>query len=224
MSNDVVAFEWRGSTSYQDSLNEQQVVHKAVVNKDTISTILFQEHYPVLTLGNRSDRSNILVSEDDLKKQGVCIASTDRGGEVTAHVPGQLVVYPILDLVRFSLTPKKLVCMLEGCVIELLEQYGIEAYREPDYPGVWVREKKICSIGIRIKQRVSFHGLALNVCNSLSLFDKIVPCGIRNKNMTVMTEETSIPVNVADTAARLQSLLYAALMRNGELNRRAENG
>src|SRR5690606_23628139 len=98
--------------------------------------------------------------------------------------PGQLVMYPILPVQRLGLTPRRYVCCLEKAVIKTLQQFGISAHSDPEHPGIWVGPEKICAIGIRIKERVSQHGIALNVTNSLATFAYILPCGIRDRGVT----------------------------------------
>lgn len=144
------------------------------------------QHEPVLTLGKNADAGLVLTQPGSLEAAGIEVVATDRGGEVTAHEPGQLVVYPILPLQQLRLPPKRYVDRLLDTVILTLQHFGIAAQSDPDYPGVWVGRDKICAVGIRVKERVSLHGIALNVVNDLKLFRLIVPCGIRERGVTSM--------------------------------------
>ena len=171
-----------GLTNYTDGWDLQKSIHKNVVDGNSRETIISLQHYPVLTLGKNATKQNILISEELLEKShSAKLVRADRGGEVTAHNPGQLVIYPIIKLGERRLSPKKFICLLEQSVIELLKNYGINAVRDSINPGVWVNSKKICATGVRIMQRVSMHGIALNIENDLSLFETIIPCGIADR-------------------------------------------
>lgn len=179
-----------GLMAYRQALAVQETLHARLVAGEAAGFLIFVEHPAVLTLGKHADRQYLKCAASAFEAQGTEIVSIDRGGEVTAHEPGQLVMYPILRLEDFKLTPKTYVRLLEDAVIEALAYFGLNATRDEAYPGVWVEgARKICAIGIRIKQRVSLHGIALNVDNSLELFNKIVPCGIRGREVTSLARE-----------------------------------
>lgn len=173
-----------GLRPYRDVWQLQQKLHEGVIKKPSRAFLLKVEHHPVLTLGKHAVTSNLLLPITTYFANGIDIVEVDRGGEVTAHNPGQLVIYPILSVREFGLTPKRYVQLLERVVVELLEQFGIKASLDSRYPGVWVGEEKVCALGVRIKDRVTMHGLALNVDNDLTLFEKIIPCGIIGRQVT----------------------------------------
>ncbi|MCX6109396.1 MAG: lipoyl(octanoyl) transferase LipB [Proteobacteria bacterium] len=181
-----LAVIYGGTMPYGEALALQQRLHAQVVTGEGTHVLLFVEHPPTLTLGKHSDLAHLSFSEDHYRMQGVELAHTDRGGQVTAHMPRQMVVYPILKLSTYRLSPKRYVALLEEGVIRLLAAYGIDAQRDSDHAGVWVGKDKICAIGIRIKERVTLHGIALNVTNDLALFEQIVPCGITGRGVTSM--------------------------------------
>lgn len=201
-----------GLVGYKDALAIQLTHHQNVVDGGE-AVFLLVEHPPVLTLGKHADPQNILFDEATIKASGVQVCLTDRGGEVTAHVPGQLVVYPIIPVSRMAIAPKRYVHLLEEAVIECLKSYDLVADRHPEHPGVWVGANKICALGIRIKSRVSMHGLALNVNNDFQLFDKIIPCGIRTRGVTSMQRE--LKQNIAMNSVKEE--LVRALHRQFEL-------
>lgn len=179
-----------GTLAYDRALVLQQVLHARVTTGEPCAGsgyLVVVEHPPVLTFGKHADRKNLLFTTQMLTEAGIAVVDTDRGGEVTAHEPGQLVVYPILRLADFGLTPRRFVAWLEQAVIRTLAGFGVEAATDPKHPGVWVRQAKVCALGVRFKDRVSLHGLALNVANDLSLFDRIIPCGIRDRSVTSLT-------------------------------------
>ena len=130
------------------------------------------EHNPVYTLGHAANEEFIF---DD---NNIPVVRTDRGGQITYHGPGQLMIYFLINLKRLGWGPKRLICELEGIVIELLERYGIHAQRKEGAPGIYVDEKKIASIGLKIKRGFCYHGISLNVDMDLKPFDGIVTCGI----------------------------------------------
>ena len=152
--------------------------------------MIFVEHYPVVTLGRSGRRNSLLSSPETLQQSGVELVHSNRGGDITYHGPGQLVVYPILDLVRWTRSVHAYLRALEEVAIRTLHDFGISGQRSALGSGIWIEEagrpRKIGSIGVHISRWVTSHGLALNVCNSLEPFRYIVPCGIRNVEMTSM--------------------------------------
>ena len=181
----------------------QQRTHADIVAERDSGTILCVEHPEVLTLGKHSDLRHLKVAEAYLLSRGIKIHRIERGGEVTAHEPGQLVVYPIIRLADFALMARHYVNLLEDSVIVTLHRFGIIAARDADYPGVWVGRDKICAIGVRIKEHVSLHGLALNVCNTLETFAYIVPCGITDRGVTSMSRHLGRQVRVDEVQGLL---------------------
>lgn len=200
-----------GILGYNEALEVQLTHHQRVVEGGE-PVLLLVEHPEVLTLGKHADRGNMLFDETTMKASGVEVVLTDRGGEVTAHVPGQIVVYPIIPVSRLGITPRQYVHLLEEAVIELLSLYNLQAARDPEHPGVWIGLKKICALGIRIKSRVSMHGLALNVNNEFQLFEKIIPCGIRMRGVTSMRQELRRDLDLAEIKTRLAHSLNKAIV------------
>jgi len=147
-------------------------------NKDTTDEIWFVEHPPVFTQGQAGKAEHILNPGD------IPIVQTDRGGQVTYHGPGQLVAYTMIDLKRRGLTVRELVTMIEQVIIDTLAQFDICATSRRDAPGVYVKNEKICSLGLRIRHGYSYHGLALNVDMDLEPFSRINPCGFSKLAMT----------------------------------------
>jgi lipoyl(octanoyl) transferase len=145
---------------------------------DTRDEIWFVEHPPVYTLGMRADRSHLLAPGD------IPVVQIDRGGQVTYHGPGQLVVYVLLNLQRRAWTPRKLVQALENAVVDAVAGYGIEANARRDAPGVYVAGAKLAAVGLRVKRHCSYHGLAVNVAMDLAPFRGINPCGYRDLPVT----------------------------------------
>jgi len=152
--------------------------------------LLLVEHDPVVTLGRGTRSTSLPLEPDALRARGVEVFEVERGGDVTLHAPGQLVGYPIFDLKGHRTDLHWYLRQLEEALIRALEGFGIPAERNPGLTGVWTRGRKIASIGIHVKQWVTFHGFALNVTTALDLFGLIVPCGIHGVTMTSIREET----------------------------------
>lgn len=164
----------------------------------------FLEHPPVFTLGLNGSREHLLAPGD------IPVVQVDRGGQVTYHGPGQLVVYPLLDLQRAGLGVRELVCALERAVIACVANYGIEARGDRTAPGVYVGERKLASIGLRIRRNCSYHGLALNVAMDLEPFGRINPCGYRGLALTQLAE-LGVDKPLAEVAMDLEACLLAGL-------------
>lgn len=167
--------------NYADVLQAMRQFTDARV-PETTDEIWLVEHPPVYTQGQSGKPEHILNPRD------IPIIQTDRGGQVTYHGPGQIVVYTLLDLPRFSLSVRGLVTLLEQCVISLLSDYGIIAQSRCDAPGVYIGDDKICSLGLRVRRGRCYHGLALNVDMDLSPFSGINPCGYENLTMTQLRD------------------------------------
>ncbi|MGH8274756.1 MAG: lipoyl(octanoyl) transferase LipB [Gammaproteobacteria bacterium] len=149
---------------------------------DTPDEIWLLEHDPVFTLGLAGKREHVLAPGD------IPVIHIDRGGQVTYHGPGQLVIYPLLDMRRRKMGPRALVSALEQATIAALAAWYIKAYAKPEAPGVYVGEKKIASIGLRIRRRASYHGIAINVAMDLEPFTRINPCGYAGLEMTQVSD------------------------------------
>ena len=153
--------------------------------------VLFLEHPPVFTLGRRGGRESLLVSEEFLEKAGVQVIQVERGGNITYHGPGQLVVYPIVDLQTARIKVVDFVSGLEEVMLRTTANWGIAAERNSANRGIWVGPHKMGSIGIAVRRGISFHGLALNVQTDLTPFSWIQPCGLTNVAITSMQQETT---------------------------------
>jgi lipoate-protein ligase B len=159
------------------------------------NTLLLLEHPHVYTKGRLSKGSDVLLPEEDLAAKGVAVLETDRGGQVTYHGPGQLVVYPIVNLKDWG-GPVKYVRALEQVVIATLAEMGITANCESGNTGVWTGQGKIAAIGVKISRGIAFHGLALNVNTDLTYYQNIIPCGIADRPVTSMASILREPVDM----------------------------
>lgn len=179
-----------GLTDYQEASLLQVALHQARVQDVIGDTLLLTEHLPVYTLGRTTCPEHVGAGWVRGMINGIPVLSADRGGSVTYHGPGQLVGYPILRLRTYCAGPKAYVNRLEEVLIRTLETLGVPAGRRAGTPGVWVGERKIAAVGVRISQGVTRHGFALNVVNDLSPFAAIVPCGLAGAGMTSVSLAT----------------------------------
>jgi lipoic acid synthetase len=189
---------WLGRVGYEEALDLQHSLHKS-----NGQYLLMLEHPHVYTLGVRAKMEHLLV---DPLKVGATVVPTDRGGDITYHGPGQLVAYPIIDVPIGPDATPRYVHLLEQVLIDVLGTYGIDAYTMERYPGVWVDHdspRKIAAIGVRITRERSLHGIALNVNTDMSMFDHIVPCGIREFGVTSMQGE-GVATQLIEVAERFK--------------------
>jgi lipoyl(octanoyl) transferase len=172
---------WLGSVPYAQALCLQEQIREQVVQGRAPDTLLLLEHPPVITLGRHANPNNVLASPERLRRDGIALVRTSRGGDVTLHGPGQLVGYPVFRLRR------GLRAHLEGiaeAIIHVLADLGIAAAWDVARPGLWVGQEKICAVGVHVVRRVAIHGFALNASIDLAAFGAIVPCGLRGARVT----------------------------------------
>ncbi len=205
-----------GFIDFAAAWQEQKEVFSAVREGSLCQSVIFCRHYPVVTLGSAASRGNILVSEAELKNNGIQLYKIERGGDVTYHGPGQLIAWPILDLRFFKKDIHFFLRYLEEIVIDLLGDFGIKGQRQTGFTGVWVGKRKIASIGIAIKNWISFHGLSINIKEEdLVNFKLIRPCGM-DIEMTSLEGELGRPVEVDNVKTNLMQKFEHSLDRRVE--------
>jgi len=188
-----------GLTDYETTWKAMQAF-TASRDADTPDELWLTEHPPVYTLGLNRKGVNPPLRDD------IPLVATDRGGKITYHGPGQIVLYLLLDLKRNGLTVRQLVDRMEGAIIALLAEYGIAAQGRPDAPGVYVDGRKIASLGLRLKNGCCYHGLSLNVQMDMSPFDAIDPCGYPGLQVTQM-QDLGIMLGPEQLSARLTAFI-----------------
>lgn len=196
-----------GRQPYQPTFDRMQ----AFTNErgaDTADEIWVLEHEPVFTQGQAGKAEHLLNPGD------IPVVQVDRGGQVTYHGPGQLVIYLLLDLKRNGLGVRDLVTLMEEAVVELLGEYGVSGAPKADAPGVYVDGRKICSLGLRVRRGCSFHGLALNIDMDLEPFLRINPCGYAGLEMTQLARLTD-GVEISQVAKQLSQILSKRIGYNG---------
>ena len=177
-----------GLLDYRKAWDLQHDLWSRRVEGELPDLLLLLEHPHVITLGRRGNRSHLIVSPEVLEAMKIPIFHVERGGDITYHGPGQLVVYPIFDLKDYGYRLIRYIDQLEEVILHVLKDFGIEGRRDPLNRGVWVEEEKIASVGVTIKRWVSFHGLSLNYETDLKYFDLINPCGLEGKRVTSMAK------------------------------------
>ncbi|MCU0318282.1 MAG: lipoyl(octanoyl) transferase LipB [Amoebophilaceae bacterium] len=221
--NKQVSIKTLGCLAYQAAWTIQETLFREIVEiklenrklytshqNPTPGYLLFCEHPHVYTLGRNGVATHLLASEATLQVQGVSFYRTNRGGDITYHGPGQLVVYPILDLENFFMDIHRYLRLLEEAVMATLRDFGLWGGRIQGLTGVWLdhtdstRARKICALGVRTSRWVTMHGLALNVNTDLCYFDQIIPCGIQGKKVTSMAEALGTEQDLKSVAQKLE--------------------
>jgi lipoyl(octanoyl) transferase len=201
-----------GLRDYKEVWDYQEDIFKKIIDQKLIlrekpeaelplHSLIFCEHPHVYTLGKSGEENHLLINEEGLKKYGASFYKINRGGDITYHGPGQIVMYPIFDLDQFFTDIHKYMRYLEEAVILTLSEYGIIAGRVDGLTGVWIaggtpEARKICAMGVKSSRWVTMHGIALNVNTDLNYFNHIVPCGIVDKSVTSMQKELGKQVDI----------------------------
>jgi lipoyl(octanoyl) transferase len=187
-----------GRLGYQAAWDRQLEIHSEVL-AGADDTLIFVEHDAVLTLGANFHEQNLLLDQEGYAAKGIDVVRTDRGGDVTYHGPGQLVIYPIFDIKKHGQDLHKWMRDLEETMILTCQEFGVEAGRMADVnTGAWVGNKKIAAIGVKVKKWVNLHGIAINCSNDLGVFDLIVPCGVVGHGVTSLSLELGREVGIED--------------------------
>ena len=218
-----VLFKDLGLMDYQKAWDYQEILFHDIKNAKArnlelpqcealpkISYLLYCEHPHVYTIGKSGKDENLLINEEQLKEKAATVYHSNRGGDITYHGPGQIVVYPILDLEDFGLGIRTYIDKLEQAIIDTLVEYGINSERLEGATGVWLdthipkKTRKICAIGVRASRHVTMHGLAFNVNTNLDYFGYINPCGFTDKGVTSLQKELGKKMDVEEVKAALQ--------------------
>ncbi len=212
---DLGKMDFKKAWEFQEQLLKENVQiklnaprHANPLTLETKNYLLFCEHPHVYTLGKSGSMNNLLIDEPILKKEGIQFFHINRGGDITYHGPGQIVVYPILDLEKFNTDITWYLRTLEEVVINVLNEYHLEGNRIKDATGVWIdasssNPRKICAMGVRCSRWISMHGFALNINTDLSFFDHIVPCGISDKGVTSLGFELNRKIRMEKVKSKI---------------------
>lgn len=187
-----------GQIDYWEAYNIQKRLWSRKIENGAADAVLLLEHPPTFTIGKSGKLENLLRTKEELEEEGIPLFFSDRGGDITYHGPGQLVVYPIIDLRSRGKDIHRYINDLEEVLIRTLADFSIEARRDAKHVGVWVDDEKIAAIGVRIKRWITMHGFAINVNPNLEHFSYINPCGIVDKGVTSIAKVLSqdVPMEV----------------------------
>jgi len=186
---------------YQEALSLQTKILEKRNRKECKNTVLLLEHPPVFTLGNRGGKEFLQLPEEKIVEKGISIISTRRGGYITYHAPGQLVIYLIVSLQEMKKGIATYIRQLEEVMIQIGEYFQVPTQRHPERPGAWIKNKKIGSVGVSVSKGITMHGLAFNVNLDLNPFSWISPCGFIDVEMTSLEKYKKEAVSMKDVRA-----------------------
>tara|TARA_Y100001968_G_scaffold140294_1_gene128340 strand:+ start:1133 stop:1894 length:762 start_codon:yes stop_codon:yes gene_type:complete len=211
--SDSLNFIWLGRIHYNDAWDIQKKIHQLILQDKIKDTILFLEHFHVYTFGKNADQNHLLPSYN---KQAEIIQS-DRGGDITYHGPGQLVVYPVINLNKYKKSISWYINIIEQIIIDTLKEYNINANRKDGLTGVWVEEEKIAAIGVRLSKWITMHGFALNIKPDLSFYNGMIPCGIFEYGITSIFELSGIKIDSIDIVKNIIKQFSNNFIQNNEI-------
>lgn len=196
VNNKILSYADLGFIDYKEAWDLQYKIHTSRVRGNVKDHFLLLEHPNTYTLGKTADKSNLIGNEEYLKEKNISVYDIDRGGDITYHGPGQIVGYPIINLNDWKQDTHKYLRALEEIIIRVCLEFGLIGRRDPEYTGVWIEDRKIAAIGIKVSRWVTMHGFAFNINTDLSLFNGIIPCGISDKAVTSLSKETNKTVEI----------------------------
>ncbi len=193
----MIAIQEWGILDFTEAWERQRVLAGEVLRGERPSTLVLCQHPSVITIGRNGTDANIIATSLELAQKNIQVIPINRGGDVTLHNIGQLVGYPIFRLTDFREDLHWFLREIEACIIETIAEFGLTGGRIDQATGVWIEgQRKVCAIGIHCSRWVTSHGFALNVCNDMSEFELIIPCGIEDKGVTSISEENNATANI----------------------------
>jgi len=192
-----------GLIDYQSAWDLQKEIFDKRIDDKTDDTFFLLEHSHTYTLGKVAHIENLLMNDSQLKELGISVYEIDRGGDITYHGPGQIVGYPIINLKNWKEDTHEYLRSLEQVIINVCKEYGLETGRKTNYTGVWIGERKIAAIGIKISRWVTMHGFAFNINTDLNFFNGIIPCGIKEKEVTSLSKELGNEISIQEVKEKL---------------------
>lgn len=192
-----------GMIDYKEAWDLQKNIFDLRLRNEINDTLFLLEHPHTYTLGKVAEKENLISSEVQLKELGVSVYEIDRGGDITYHGPGQIVGYPIIKLSDWKEDTHLYLRGLEEVIIQTCAEYGLITGRNSKHTGVWIGERKIAAIGIKISRWVTMHGFAFNVNTDLNYFGGIIPCGIKDKDVTSLQRELGREIKIDEVKSKL---------------------
>lgn len=203
MNNRVITYCDIDTIDYKEAWDLQKEIFSKRVSGEVGDYLFLLEHPNTYTLGKTAHKENLKGSDKYLKENNISVYDIDRGGDITYHGPGQIVGYPILDLNNWSKDTHKYLRALEEVIINTCKDFGLNCERNPKHTGVWIGEKKIAAIGIKVSRWITMHGFAFNVNTDLNLFEGIIPCGIQDKAVTSLSRELGTEIKISEVKEKL---------------------
>jgi lipoyl(octanoyl) transferase len=192
-----------GFIDYKEAWDLQKEIFSKSVSGEVEDYLLLLEHPNTYTLGKTAHRENLKGSEEYLKLNNISVYDIDRGGDITYHGPGQIVGYPIIDLNNWFKDTHKYLRALEEVIIKTCSDFGLNCGRNEKHTGVWIGDRKIAAIGIKVSRWITMHGFAFNVNTDLNLFNGIIPCGIQDKSVTSLSKELNSEISIQEVKDKL---------------------
>lgn len=192
-----------GKIDYKVAWDLQKEIFDLRLHNKTEDTFFLLEHPHTYTLGKVADKENLISTSEQLKELGISVYEIDRGGDITYHGPGQIVGYPIIKLSDWKEDTHEYLRALEEVIIKTCSEYGLSTNRKPKYTGVWLGERKIAAIGIKVSRWITMHGFAFNVNTDLNYFGGIIPCGIKDKDVTSLQRELGKEIEINEVKEKL---------------------
>ncbi|MCH7722329.1 MAG: lipoyl(octanoyl) transferase LipB [Bacteroidetes bacterium] len=203
MTNKKLTYCDLGTIDYKETWELQRYIFDQRYKNKIDDILLLLEHPQTYTLGKTADRQNLVGNEEYIRKNNISVYDIDRGGDITYHGPGQIVGYPIFNLNNWTKDTHKYLRALEEILIQTCADYGLTAKRNSKYTGVWIEDRKIGAIGIKVSRWITMHGFAFNVNTDLSLYDGIIPCGINDKGVTSLKKELSREIDIQEVKTKI---------------------
>jgi len=203
MNNKILTYCDLGFIDYKEAWDLQQEIHSKRVSGEVEDFLFLLEHPNTYTLGKTAHKENLIGNEDFLKENHISVYDIDRGGDITYHGPGQIVGYPIVDLNNWFKDTHKYLRALEEVIIQTCAEYNLDCERNSKHTGVWLEDRKIAAIGIKVSRWVTMHGFAFNVNTNLDLFNGIIPCGIQDKSVTSLSKELKKEISIQEVKEKL---------------------
>lgn len=192
-----------GFIDYKEAWDLQKNIFERRTKSEINDTFFMLEHPHTYTLGKVAEKENLISNDAQLKELGISVYEIDRGGDITYHGPGQIVGYPIIKLSDWKEDTHEYLRGLEEIIMNVCSDYGLTTQRNPKYTGVWIDNRKIAAIGIKVSRWVTMHGFAFNINTDLNYFGGIIPCGIRDKEVTSLKNELGREVDINEVKENL---------------------
>ena len=222
MDKKILTYCNLGFIDYKEAWDIQKEIFSKRVSGEVEDVLLLLEHPNTYTLGKTANKENLKGSEHYLMENNISVYDIDRGGDITYHGPGQIVGYPIIDLNNWFKDTHKYLRALEEVIIKTCKDFGLNSERNPKHTGVWIGDRKIAAIGIKVSKWITMHGFAFNVNTDLNLFNGIIPCGIQDKSVTSLSKELNKAISIQEVKEKLLNSFFDVFNYNKLITKQRE--